>query len=137
MKKETSDFKLRRPEYEASVNDPLPTYDLPVLIEQMKHSQSWKKGQLKAMILFKRSDKQIVLTALHKETKISPSQSNKLITFHVIEGKIMFHTPKQSRTLEKGQLLTLHQKIKYSMTTTEETVLLISSATASLQPEVY
>jgi len=41
----------------------------------------------------------------------------------------MFHTPKKSVTLDKGQLLTLHDKLKYSLTTREESVLLVTIAT--------
>jgi quercetin dioxygenase-like cupin family protein len=117
-----------------SLNATLLTFDLPTLIEKLKHSYTWAKGELNAMILLKRPDKQIVLTALHEETEIISFQSNDSITFQIIEGKLRFHTRKESITLDKGQLLTLHEKIKYSLTTWEETVLLLTIANRTFQP---
>jgi quercetin dioxygenase-like cupin family protein len=108
------------------------SYDLPALIEKMKHSNSWAKGELNAMILLKSPDKQIVLTALHEGTEITSFQSNDSITFQIIEGKLKFHTRKESLTLDKGQLLTLHENIKYSLTSREETVFLLTIANSNL-----
>ena len=50
-----------------SLNSSSFTFDLPSLIENMKHSHTWAKGELNALILLKSPDKQIVLTALHEE----------------------------------------------------------------------
>jgi quercetin dioxygenase-like cupin family protein len=111
-----------------SLNPSLLTFDLPTLIENMKHSHTWAKGELNAMILLKSPHKQIVLTALHEGTEISSFQSNDSITFQIIEGKLKFHTRKESVTLDKGQLLTLHENIKYNLITREETVLLLTIA---------
>lgn len=73
-----------------------------------------------------------MLTALHDGTEIQSFQSNDSITFQIIEGKLMFHTRKESVTLDKGQLLTLHENIKYSLTS-KETVLLLTIASGALQ----
>lgn len=113
-------------------NPSLFTFDLPALIESMKHSHTWEKGELNAMILLKSPDKQIVLTALHKGTEINSFQSSDSLTLQIIEGKIKFHTPNESVTLDKGQLLTLHEKIKYSLTSREETVFLLTIAKSNL-----
>ena len=85
------------------------------------------------MILLKSPDKQIVLTALHEGTEINSFQSNDSITFQIIEGKLKFQTRKESVTLNKGQLLTLHENIKYSLTTSEETVFLLTIANSTLK----
>jgi quercetin dioxygenase-like cupin family protein len=114
-----------------ALNASFHTFDLPILIEKMKQSQSWEKGELNAMILLKSPDKQIVLTALHEGTEINSFQSNDSITFQIIEGQLMFHTRKESVTLEKGQLLTVHENIKYRLTSWEETVFLLTIATDS------
>lgn len=114
-----------------SSNTSLQTFDLPSIIKKMKHKQSWVDGELNATILLKSPEKQIMLTALHEGTEIKSFQSNESITFEIIEGKLMFHTRKESATLDKGQLLTLHEKIKYKLTTQEETVLLLTIANGS------
>jgi quercetin dioxygenase-like cupin family protein len=117
-----------------SLNTSLLTFDLPTLIEMMKHSHTWAKGELNAMVLLKSPDKHIVLTALHEGTEISSFQSNDSITFQIIEGKLRFHTRNESVILDKGQLLTLHENIKYSLTSREETVFLLTIANGTLQP---
>jgi quercetin dioxygenase-like cupin family protein len=104
------------------------TFDLPVLIAKMKHSNSWLNGDLNAIILLKSPGKQIVLTALHKGTEISSFQAHDSITLQILEGKLKFHTRKESVTLDQGQLLTLHENIKYGLTTREETVFLLTIA---------
>jgi len=111
----------------------LPTFDLPVLIENLKHSCSWAKGELNSMILLKSPDRQILLTVLHDRTEIRSSQSFDSISFQIIEGKMEFKTRNKSIILNKGQLLTLHEKIKYRLTTMEETVFLLAIAKNTLK----
>jgi quercetin dioxygenase-like cupin family protein len=113
-------------------NSSLLRFDLPTLIEKMKDSDSWSDGELNSKILLKSPDKQILLTALHSGTEINSFQSNDSITIHIVEGELGFHTRKESVTLEKGQLLTLHEKVKYSLTCEEETVFLLTVANTSL-----
>ena len=110
------------------------TFDLPSLIENMKNSSTWAEGELNAMILFKRPEKQIVLTALHEGTKIDSFQANDSVTFQVIEGKLKFHTTKESVTLKKGQLLALRENIKYSLTSRKETVFLLTIDNGGYHP---
>ncbi|MEI8225167.1 MAG: hypothetical protein WCG82_04505 [Bacteroidota bacterium] len=114
------------------LNASLLMFDLPTLIENMKHSHAWAKGELNAMILLKSPDKHIVLTALHEGTEINSFQSNDSVTFQIIEGKLMFQTRKESVTIDKGQLLTLHENINYRLTTMEETVFLLTIANGTL-----
>jgi quercetin dioxygenase-like cupin family protein len=77
-------------------------------------------------------EKQIVLAALHEGTEIKSFQSNDSVSFHIIEGKLKFHTRKESVTLDKGQLLTLQKNIKYRMSTKEETVILLTFANGTM-----
>jgi len=118
---------------DAARNPSLLVFDLPTLVDKMKHKQSWSDGELNAMILLKTPDKQIILTAIHDGTEIQSFQSNDSVTFQIIEGKLMFHTRKESITLDAGQLLTLHDNIKYSLTIKEETVLLLTITSRVLQ----
>ena len=111
-------------------------FDLPALVEKLKLEQSWVKDGLKSMILLKTPDEQIILTAMHDRTEISSFQSNESITFQIIEGKLTFHSHNESITLDKGQLLTLHENIKYSLTTKEETILLLTIASNVLRLSV-
>ena len=107
--------------------------NLPVLIDKMKHSDAWSKGELNALILLKNDNTQIILTAIHEGTEISSFQSNDSITFQIIEGQLNFHSRKESLTLGKGHLMTLHENVGYSLTTEEETVFLSTIASAMLE----
>jgi hypothetical protein len=102
------------------------SFDLPTLIEKMKHSLSWYQGELNAKILVESPSKQILLTALHGGTEIEFSQTFDSITIQVIEGRLSFHSRDESVTLEKSKLIALHENIKYSLTCSEETVFLLT-----------
>ena len=134
MYTEMLDREIPFPEFSMEVDPSLLTFDLPDLIDEMKHKHSWEHGELNAKVLLQSKEKQIVLAALHEGTEINSYQSNDSISFQIIEGKLLFHTKKQSVILEKGQLLTLHEKIDYRLTTEEETVLLLTIANGVLQP---
>ena len=102
--------------------------DLPGLIRNMKLSNAWTKGDLNAMILVKDTQRNVVLVALHEGTEIVSYQSNDSITFRIIEGKMEFSTVKTSAAIGMGQVLTLNDKVKYRLTASKETVMLMSIA---------
>jgi quercetin dioxygenase-like cupin family protein len=102
--------------------------DLPDLIRNMKLSNAWVRGDLNSMILVKNTEKNVMLVALHEGTEIVSYQSNDSITFQIIEGKLEFYTRKTSAAIGMGQVLTLNDKVKYRLTASEETVLLLSIA---------
>lgn len=112
----------------------LSTFDLPVLIEKLKNTHAWISGELSSSIILKLPEKQMVLAALHANTQIKSFQSNESITFQIIEGKLRFHTRKESVTLVKGQILSLNEKINYRLTTKEEVVFLLTISNSVLQP---
>jgi hypothetical protein len=109
-------------------------FDLPSLIESMKQSYTWANGELNALVLLKSHDKQVILTAMHDGTEILSYQSNDSVTFQIIEGKLHFHIRKDTITLNKDQLLTLEEHIKYRLTTDQETVFLLTISTNSTGP---
>jgi quercetin dioxygenase-like cupin family protein len=113
-------------------NSPVLTFDLPTLIEKLKHSNKWAKGELKAMILLNSPYRQIVLTALQKGTEINSFQSSDSITFQTIEGKLQFYIHNETVILNKGQVLTLYENIKYRLTSREESVFLLTIANGTI-----
>jgi len=133
MEKESLKISSLPPGDSRSLNSSFLTYNLPVLVEKMKLCPAWSKRELISMILLESPGKQILLTTLHEGTEINFSQSNDSATFQVVEGKMEFHTRKESVNLDKGQLLTLHEKIKYSLTSMEDTVFLLTISNGILQ----
>ena len=133
MEKELISMKLSRPPGRRSINASSLAFDLPALIENMKHERTWEKGDLNAMILLRSTTKQIVLTILHKGTEIRSFQANDSITFQVIDGRLELHFRKESITINKGELLTIKEKIKYSLYSMEETAYLLTISAGKLQ----
>lgn len=111
-------------------------FDFPNLIGQIKHSFSWGKGELCSMILMKEPEKQIVFVALQANTLIKSFQSNESISFQLVMGKLRFHSQKESVTLEVGQILTLFEKIKYNLSTKEESFLVFTIVKNNLETAV-
>ncbi len=103
-------------------------FNLPSLIESMKLSKEWAAKELSSLILLKGRNKQIILTSIHNGTEIESFQTKDSITFHILEGKLMLHTPSDSIILSEGQLMTITNKIKYRLTTEDDTVFLITAS---------
>lgn len=112
----------------AFISDPVSsvTENMPALIDTMKHSYTWLKGELNALILLNCVGKQIVLTALHGKTEVKSFLSKGSVTIQIIEGSIVFNTRKDSVLLNAGQSLTFNEKAKYSLITLEESVFLLT-----------
>ena len=134
MKKESLNTKAPLQKDNKLSNASLNTFDLPILIEKMKHQQSWAKGEPHSMILLKCPYKQIVLTAMHEGTEIEFFQANELITLQIIEGNLKFHSQNESIILQEGQLITFHKNTKYSLSTKEDTVVLLTIAPGTFHP---
>jgi len=113
-------------DYQVSPDRKLSDYDLPSLIDTMKKSSSWGKGELNALVLLKSPEEQIILTAIHEGTEIESFQSNDSVSFQIIKGQLKFHILKDSITIQKDQLITLREHIKYRLTTQEDTVFLLT-----------
>jgi hypothetical protein len=109
-----------------SSDSKLLAFDLPSLIDRMKQSYTWANGELNALILLKSPEKKIILTAMHEGTEILSFQSSDSVTFQIVEGRLEFHHRKDTFTLNKGQLMTLDENVKYTLTTREETVFLLT-----------
>lgn len=105
------------------------TSSLPDLIEKLKKVKNKSDEKPSAIIFFKSQKKQILLTAFREGAKLNSFQSNDSMTFQIIEGKIMFHTAKESLKLEKGQKLELLEKIPYSLTSHKYSLLLLTIVT--------
>ncbi|MDD2197415.1 MAG: hypothetical protein PHW91_09565 [Bacteroidales bacterium] len=94
------------------------------------------RGKLYSKVLVNKPGKQVVLTALHEDMEIDAFQSNDSVTFQVIEGKLKLHTRKESIILKEGQLFSLYDNIKYSLTTAEKTMFLLTIVDEQDQQEI-
>jgi len=107
--------------------------DLPALIKKIKISQKWKDGEINSLVLYNSSNRQTLLAAMHEGTEINSFQSCDSVTFQIVEGKIEFRSRKKSTFLNTGQMLTLHENIKYRLTSSEETVFLLTLLNGTME----
>jgi hypothetical protein len=131
MEIETLKTKSRFPNDKQSFGHLDGSSDLTDMIDNLKSSHSWKRGELISMILLNNPEKQILLTALHGKTEVKSFQSKVSITFQIIEGKVTFNTLDESVILNTSQLLTLSEKVNYSLTAIEDTVFLLTISNRS------
>jgi hypothetical protein len=109
-------------------------FDLPALINIIKRSQTWRKGELYNMVLMKSPRKQILLTAIQGGTEISYFPSKESVTIQIIEGSIKYCTREGSGDLNEGQVIKLNERIRYTLTSREETVFLLTVLSGVMQP---
>ena len=114
----------------------LSDFDLPSLIVTMKNSNSWGNGELNSLVLLKSSEEQIILTAIHEGTEIESFQSSDSVSFQIIKGQLKFHILKDSITIQKDQLITLREHIKYRLTTQEDTIFLLTVSNSTTRTAI-
>jgi len=96
-------------------NAPLVEMNLLELIAQMKQEKTWINSDRNSITIFKSEIMRIVLMGLHENAELKPHKANGVISVQILEGKINFIADQQSTTLEKGQMIALHENIIHSV----------------------
>ena len=102
------------------------TVDLPLLMKQVKEASTWKDSKRNLITVFKANDFRIVLIALHEGAEMARHIADGIISIQVLEGQIQFNTDLQSMKLDKGQMLTLPERIPHSVLALSETIFLLT-----------
>ncbi|PKP36086.1 MAG: hypothetical protein CVT98_09205 [Bacteroidetes bacterium HGW-Bacteroidetes-15] len=102
------------------------TLNLQLLIEKMKRSLSWAMGEPKTNILLNNQKKQVVLNVLHRNTEVVSVQNCDSITLRVIEGRLKLECKNKTVFINKGNDLTLNDKVEYTLSNREETAYLLT-----------
>ena len=102
------------------------TFDIPTILERLKHEENWQKGELNSVILLKSPTIRVLLTLLHEDTEVIFYMSNDSATFEVVEGSLIMNIKNEFIVLNEGEILTIDEKIKYSFHTVEETAFLLT-----------
>ncbi len=96
------------------------------LVDGLKLNLLESGDNLKSIILSRRQDRQIVLVALNEAVEVESVQADDSVTIQLIEGKVRFQAKKRLVVLRKGQLLKVSEKIPYSLTAMEESVIMLT-----------
>lgn len=113
---------------ERILDAPVLSFNLLAEIEKMKTDIAWKLGTQDSKTLLRNPSMKISLIGLHAGAKIMPHQSEGVLNFVILEGKIKIRTEKETLNLNEGELLTLHEKIMYEVRAMEESFVLLTIA---------
>ncbi|MGI8952861.1 MAG: hypothetical protein ACR2FN_14905 [Chitinophagaceae bacterium] len=127
MNEKHNEATHNRPEGDRVLDAPIVTIDLNAFMQQIKEEDAWFKNDRNAITVNKTTDLTIVLVALHTNAEIKPPLASEDITvIQVLDGSIQFIADLQSVELNKGQMLTFHENILYTVIAIKETILLFT-----------
>ena len=119
---------------EYSLDAPLLTFDIPMLLAQLKHEDLWRTGKRNAMTLLKDQGLRVVLILMHAGTAIPSHQAESPLSIQVVEGCLQVRTDSEPVTLKKGHMLALQAGLRHEVKALEESALLLTLATSQSHP---
>lgn len=111
-----------------SPDAPLSTWDLRVLVRQLKSGEAWRTSERQTMPLFRTERMRVMLIALRAGAALSSHRADGPITVQVLEGRITFSAESQVVTLTEGQVLSLQAGLPHAVEAQEEAVFLLTVA---------
>lgn len=128
MENKSNDSTPQRPDGERILNPDLVQMDLNQFVLQIKGESTWAESDRNSMTIFKSDTMRIVLLGLHENAELKTHQANGVISVQVLEGRINFVTEQKTVSLEKGQMIALHENIPHSVMALTETFFLLTLA---------
>lgn len=128
MENKSNDSTPQRPDGERILNADLVQMDLNQFILQLKEESAWAESDRNSMTIFKSDSMRIVLLGLHQNAELKTHQTKGIISVQVLEGRINFITEQKTVSLEKGQMIALHENIPHSVMALKETFFLLTLA---------
>ena len=128
MKNKTDETTPQSFKTDGPTNTPLVEMDLNTYISQIKQQTSWPVSDRDSVTIFKSENMRIVLIGLRENAVIKTHSANGIISVQILEGKIHFTTEQKTVSLEKGQMIALHEKIPHSVVAVQESFFLLTLA---------
>lgn len=110
------------------------SFDLPVMLKQIKAEETWRSSTRNAMTLTKGRGQRIVLIAMHGKTETPLHSTDGQLSLQVIEGSLRVHTNAHIVTLKPGELLALHAEIPHAIEAVRESAFLLTLSTETAHP---
>ena len=115
-----------RPDGERTIDTAQLLIDIPSFIKQVKSEKQWEKSDRNSITVFKSDKMRIVLTGLRKNAEMHTQHPENVLSLHVIDGKISLKAQFKKVKISRGQILTLHENIPYSIKTLKKTMILLT-----------
>jgi len=131
MENKSNQATPQRPDGDRMLNAPLVEMDLNGFIAQMKEESAWAESDRNSMTIYKSDTMRIVILGLRQNAELKTHQANGIISVQVLEGKINFVTEQKTVSVEKGQMIALHENTPHSVMALTETFFLLTLAMTS------
>jgi quercetin dioxygenase-like cupin family protein len=128
MENKSNQATPQRPDGERILNADLVQMDLNQFVLQIKEESTWAESDRNSMTIFKSDSMRIVLLGLHQNAELKTHHANGILSVQVLEGRINFMTEEKTVSLEKGQMIALHENIPHSVMALTETFFLLTLA---------
>ena len=126
MENTNIDATHNRPEGDRKIDSAVLLIDLPAFIKQIKDEKAWGQNDRNAITVFKTDKMRIVLVALHKNAKMETEHPENTFSLQVLKGKVNVATTYASTEVDKEMILTLHEKIPYTISALKKSIFLLT-----------
>jgi hypothetical protein len=116
METKSNEGTPQRPQGERILDASMVTMDLNYFINQVQNEAAWKETDRNAVTIFKSATMRIVLLGLHRNAELKT---------HTAKG-INFSAQEQTVTLQKSQMVALHENIPHSVLALEDSFFLLT-----------
>jgi len=115
-----------RPDGDRQIDSPVLVIDLPTFIEQIKNEKAWEENDRNSITVFKSDRMRILLVALHRKAVMQTSRPENILSLQLLKGKLILTANNKSTEIQKEQLLTLHEKIPYTIKALKKSMFLLT-----------
>src|ERR1700710_2809948 len=120
------DSTRNRPEGDRKIDSPVLLIDIPAFVKQVKDEKAWGKNDRNAITVFKTDKMRIVLVAMHKKAKMETEHPENTLSVQVLKGRLEVATSYSSTKVEEEMILTLHEKVPYTITASKKSIFLLT-----------
>lgn len=126
MKNKSNEATSQRPEGDRFLNAPMVEMDINKFIKQIKEESTWAESDRNSITIFKSESMRFVLMGMHKDAELKTHTANGIISVQVLDGNINFTAGESNVSLEKGQMIALHEMIPHSVLAIDESFFLLT-----------
>jgi hypothetical protein len=115
-----------RPDGDRQIDSPVLVIDLPTFIEQIKNEKAWEENDRNSITVFKSDKMRILLVALHRKAVMQTLRPENILSLQLLKGKLNLTANNESTEIHKEQILTLHEKISYTIRALKKSLFLLT-----------
>ena len=134
MENKSNEATALRPDGDRLLNGSLVEIDLNKFIVQLKQETTWANSGRNSITVFKSYNTTIVLIGLHANAELKTHIAKGHISLQVMDGEIKFTAEQQTVSLQKGQMICLHENIPHSVLAVKESFFLLTMMISYQQP---